>query len=77
MGRFVEYDPDELYGSTDRDDIDKWMMSIRDADEDTFTDWENEFIESVEKQLERASSDKPLSGKQLAVLRRLYDKAEE
>ena len=79
-----DYDSDELYEDTDVASIAKWLEACEDAAEvalhrggTSFSEWERGFIESIREQYDRRilqESSKPLSGKQLVILRRLYDK---
>lgn len=79
----MEHDPEELYQETDRDTMVSWLEAVEEniavgesRGGARFSDREKEFIESVREQLDaRASARRPLSGKQLAWLRSLYDRS--
>lgn len=74
---------EELYQETDRASIEKWLEAVEEniavgeaRGGARFSDREKEFIESAREQLDgRASASKPLSGKQLAWLRAIYDRS--
>lgn len=79
----MAYDPEELYQETDRASIEKWLESVEEnvavgtaRGGAAFSDREKEFILSVREQVDaRKDRQKPLSGKQLAWLRSLYDRS--
>jgi hypothetical protein len=81
MGR---YDPEELYEETTIEEMGEWLRVVEENLEAgllrggvSFNDREHEFIESVREQYDARVSEgrkKPLSGKQLAWLRDLYDR---
>lgn len=76
----TDYDPEELYQSTDKVEMRLWLERAEEAIEEgapKLTDWEQEFIESVREQFDERSDKlrKPFSGKQLVILRKIYDKA--
>lgn len=80
----MSYDPDELYEDTTVQDIQKWLEGCESNVEvgvtrggTGFSEKERDFLESVRDQFDervKAGRNKPLSGKQLAWLRSLYDK---
>jgi hypothetical protein len=78
-----DYDPEELYQNTEPDTMERWLT---DCEEVTgidksrggpgFSSWEKEFLESVREQFDERSdrTNKPLTGKQLVVLHKLWDR---
>jgi hypothetical protein len=78
------YDPEELYQESTPDDIRKWLEACEENVEvgvtrggTGFSERERDFLDSVRTQFdERVAQgrNKPLTGKQLAWLRSLYDK---
>lgn len=81
---YNDYDADDLYANTDIADMRKWLEAVESAREvplhrggTSFNERELEFIESVRTQFDervKQGRHRPLSGKQLAWLRSLYDK---
>jgi hypothetical protein len=79
---YDDYDPDDLYESTEPATIQKWLEACEEAAEvplhrggTAFSVKEREFIESLREQFdERQTRRRPLSGKQLVWLRSLYDR---
>jgi hypothetical protein len=79
-----DYDSEELYEETDVDTMRKWLEGCESAAEvplhrggTDFNEWERSFIESIREQFDERTEQgrsKPLSGKQLVTLRRLYDR---
>lgn len=76
----TEYDPDELYLGTESDTIEEWIEACEEADEDSsvrFSPWEQEFLVSIRGQFDRnvgSGRKRPLTGKQLCIIRRCFDK---
>lgn len=80
----TDYDSEELYEETEPDTILKWLEGCESAAEvalhrggTDFNEWERSFIVSIREQYDERTEQgrrKPLSGKQLVTLRRLYDR---
>jgi hypothetical protein len=80
----TDYDSEELYEETEPDTMLKWLEGCESAAEvalhrggTDFTEWERNFITSIREQYDEKVEEgrrKPLSGKQLVTLRRLYDR---
>lgn len=71
-----DHDPDELYEELFAEEITALYDDVVSSDMDfCLSDWEQGFIASVGDQLiENEGREKPLSGKQLAILKRIHDK---
>ena len=78
-----DYDPDDLYQSTRRDEIERWVDDIetnasvgRRKGGFDLNDAEENFMQNVRNTLDRRSGERPLSGKQLVWLKQIFDRAE-
>jgi hypothetical protein len=78
-----DYDAEELYQNTDSDSMERWLDDCEEVvDIDLsrggpgFSSWEKEFLSSLREQFDERSSrtKKPLTGKQLVILRKLWDR---
>ena len=80
----VFYDTEELYEETDIPTMTKWLEGCESGAEvalhrggTDFSERERDFITSIREQLDenvKAGRKRPLTGKQLAWLRQLYDR---
>ena len=81
-----DYDPEDLYETSDLYDVQEWLDGVMDAVAELEyepTAWEVDFLESIGDRLdswiERNANKvpeelQPLTGKQLVSLRQIYDK---
>lgn len=78
-----DYDAEELYQDTESSTMERWLDDCEEVVNidgshggPGFTDWEKEFLGSLREQFdERAGrTKKPLTGKQLVVLHKLWDR---
>lgn len=72
----MKYEPHLLFRSTDVSDIQEWLEACEDVLDD-FSEKDQEFLDSCRQQFDakvKQDIEQPLSGKQLVVLRTLFDK---
>lgn len=82
MGKRV-YDPEALYQETSRQDVEQWLndinLNVRVGERGggiDLTAAEEDFIASVQRTVRKKPGPRPLTGKQLAWLKQIYDRAE-
>lgn len=70
-------DADTLYNTTTPAEIRRWLLDLGEvqrAQNHGLNEWENEFVNSVREQFNRKKGAlKPLSGKQLVQLKKIWD----
>lgn len=79
-----DYDAEDLYETTSLADLIQWLEDCETNAEvpvsrggTAFSEWEREFLASIREQFDlrvERGSRKPLTGKQLVVLKRMWDK---
>lgn len=75
----MKYDPQDLYRNSSIPDIQEWLEACEDQ-MDELSEKDQEFVDSVRQQFDaqvKRDYERPLTGKQLVVLRSIYDKLEE
>jgi hypothetical protein len=83
MAQRYEYDPDDLFQSTSRSEIERWVEDIetnasvgRRKGGIDLSGAEENFLDNVRNTLDRRNGEKPLTSKQLVWLKQIFDKAE-
>lgn len=78
-----DYDPDDLYGSVTREEIESMISDIEINAKAgagnggiSLSAWEGDFMDSIRSQFEDRRGPRPLSGKQLVCLSKIHDRAE-
>lgn len=86
MSRSDDYDldADTLYEETSVEQMGRWIEDCEENAEvplhrggTSFTEWERDFLNSIREQYDARVAEnrkKPLSGKQLVVLKRIWDR---